>query len=368
MFCSHAKRLEIVWGCAFVLFLFISLVTYQKPKPHVVPQPKQQQSSLKFKVTKLREGKYWWEAGLKFNHTCRLGSLVHKKEFPCCLSERVKHFQQKHLVSELGDLSLTQVTNTFFQKISGKRVLFIGDSILRQFAASLWDILEPRLNRIPQLVMLSEDPTNPKSLKMTPTENTSVPKSLNISLFGLMEIHMPEKDFTFQFVTFCRIHNSGCNSPHPCLWSLNHLNSFVQKSDVVLFNMGLHFEKCTKESFAKTLTKVAELFQMEVSKHPDKQVILRSTLPQHFPTKNGYYDVMHRNRQPGCAQKSTVEEHWSNEFLKNTKQQFGFKYLDSFPIYKERWDLHWKPIDCSHSCHTAETTVPELALLNNLLN
>ena len=56
--------------------------------------------------------------------------------------------------------------------------------------------------------------------------------------------------------------------------------------------------------------------------------------------------------------------------MREVAKKYGFKYLDSVAIYADRWDLHYpnhKPAaDCTHSCYTPETIIPELALLNEL--
>ncbi len=350
--CCSSSRFEIICKSIIVLFVFTALLTHSKPKLS-------QDSFLNSgKVTKLKEGEYRWEPGLKFNHTCRLKFLKKRYDIPCCSSDLANNYQQKHFVSELGDLNLTEVVNTFFHKISHKSVLFLGDSLLRQFARSTWDVLDPGLRQQIQLVKLRKNP--------------SKPSSPIVSKFEKIKIHMPTQNVTFKFVMFCVFQDSTCKTIHPCVLASNHLKLFIEESDIVLFNMGLHFANCTTSSFKLTLEKLAELFKTAASKYPAKQVILRSTLPQHFPGGNGYFDVQKSIEEgffiEGCANKSTVEEHWSNKYLKNTAKQFGYKYLDSFPIYKDRWDLHWKQTDCTHMCYTAETTVPDIALLNILLH
>ncbi len=135
--------------------------------------------------------------------------------------------------------------------------------------------------------------------------------------------------------------------------------------------MGLDYSfQPIKGEFVKILKQVADILKAEVTRNPDKQVILRSTLPQHFPGNDGYYEKQKKENHmyEQCDHTSTLKEHFSNKHLKNTAEQFGFKYMDSFPIYMDRWDLHWKLGDCTHNCYTEETAVPELALLNRLLN
>ncbi len=74
-----------------------------------------------------------------------------------------------------------------------------------------------------------------------------------------------------------------------------------------------------------------------------------------------------------ACQQEARRDHFSNYHLKEIADKYGFKFLFSAPIYKERGDLHFpermeiKP-DCTHWCYTPELIVPELALLNKLLH
>ena len=57
-----------------------------------------------------------------------------------------------------------------------------------------------------------------------------------------------------------------------------------------------------------------------------------------------------------------------NYYLEELSQQYGFKILNSAALYADRWDLHFpKNKDWLHFCATPETAVPEMALLNQLL-
>ncbi len=155
------------------------------------------------------------------------------------------------------------------------------------------------------------------------------------------------------------------------------LQQYFDQSDIILFNMGLHnsFWRCPKQTTMNILNRVARILQSELTMNPQKQVIFRSTLPQHFPGNDGYYAAAQvpQYKQVGCQKLTTTtrREHETNDLLKFVAEKYKFKYLDSFPIYMDRWDLHWKPtssVDCTHSCITAEVTVPELALLNSILD
>ena len=113
------------------------------------------------------------------------------------------------------------------------------------------------------------------------------------------------------------------------------------------------------------MEEVVGLLKEELTRHPYKQLIFRNTLPQHFNSRqNGrsgeYYNIVNKDRK--CYGINNIP-HWTNKYLKEVAKKYGFKYLDSFPIYAARWDLHFPAkSDCSHNCYTPETVIPELTL------
>ncbi len=114
---------------------------------------------------------------------------------------------------------------------------------------------------------------------------------------------------------------------------------------------------------------MAEILKEELSRHPEKQVIFRSALPQHFYShdgKEGYYTTTATT----CGPTLTPKSHFANFYVEQITNFYGFKFLDSTGIYKDRWDMHFPhapELDCSHWCYSPEIYVPEIALLNQLL-
>ncbi len=131
---------------------------------------------------------------------------------------------------------------------------------------------------------------------------------------------------------------------------------------------GLHLQSCSNPVFKQIAFEMAEVIKDEVTRHPQKQVIVRSTLPTHAPY-NENDDVLLTTRN--CQQEAR-RDHFTNYYLKQIADTYGFKFLFSAPIYKERGDMHL-PLrkqnknDCTHWCYSPEVIVPELALLNKLL-
>ena len=148
---------------------------------------------------------------------------------------------------------------------------------------------------------------------------------------------------------------------------------------------GLHYRNCTVTSFLETLYKVADILEEETRKHSEKSVIFRSTLPQHFYAgpnfPPGYFIASRLFRENkdkykniGCWNHTFTKMHWTSFYLEKVSRLYGFGFLDSAPLYTDRWDLHIiktvndvKEVDCTHYCYTPEHFVPEVALLNELL-
>ncbi len=122
---------------------------------------------------------------------------------------------------------------------------------------------------------------------------------------------------------------------------------------------------------------MAHVLREETRKNSEKIVILRTTLPQYFYAGPeypiGYYTdlpgfVNYIKEHKSCLNQTFDKNHWTNFFLEKFSKEYGFKFLDSAPLYTDRWDLvHYGKIDCTHFCYTPEIAVPEIALLTQLL-
>lgn len=259
-------------------------------------------------------------------------------------------------MTKASNLSTEGVVTEFYRKAANKSVVFIGDSLMLHFFHSVADlihfepinVLHPILLKmgLGQLILIETFANNVWNFSLT-----------NVRHFVMEETGVCEK-----------------HKIHQLSWEM--LQHLVNKNDIILFNMGFHYSGCPQKIFIQTLNRAAKLLRKAMTKNLGKQVILRSTLPQHFPGNDGYflYSRIPQYKKLGCANSTAEREHESNDILKFVAEKYHFKYFDSFPIYMDRWDLHLAEkdcthtCDCTHSCITAETTVPELALLNSLLD
>ncbi len=290
-----------------------------------------------------------WEPGLKFHKPCR-----HDYSHACCdiFMSRHKmkliHIEYKNMI-----LSAHATVRDFLAKVNNKKVVFIGDSVMLNLFHSVVDLI------------LSE---------FAPNANQNL--TLKISK---QQVHIQRLVNSSWGLSLTNIYHFGMKGTEICVYrkemnlSWDMLQQFAHQSDIILFNMGLHYHLCPNQVFMTVMEKVTGILRAELQTNPQKQVVLRGNLPQHFPGNNGYFAFtkVQNYRKIGCTNKTTEREFFTNYALKSTAKENNFKYMDSFPFYMERWDLHDKKkkhFDCSHYCITAEITVPELALLNSLLD
>ena len=101
-------------------------------------------------------------------------------------------------------------------------------------------------------------------------------------------------------------------------------------------------------------------------------VIFRSTPPQHYDGSGVYTPGFFQEELPGqaCLTKPFTQDFYGNLCLREVAKKYGFLYLDSSAIFMDRYDMHFpdaRKLDCTHVCHSPELYIPEMILLNQLL-
>ena len=143
----------------------------------------------------------------------------------------------------------------------------------------------------------------------------------------------------------------------------------INRSDIMIANLGLHYYFQSVGMYGETLRVFSHILQNEMIKDKRKQVVFRATLPQHFLSKanTGLYEQYNPNAS--CAKSTSIIENHTNALLKAAAEKYGFKYLNNYYIYRDRFDLHsrTKKGDCTHYCYTPELIIPELILLEQLI-
>ncbi len=329
-------------GITYIIFAVVRSLSnslHSAQMHRVVPPFKQKWYSemLPSRMTNHSENKVAWESGLRYKHTCRVSN---RGKARCC--ENNPNYEQLHLTP--GGLSFNETVKTFMRKIHSKIVVFVGDSLLFQLFWGFLDALD-----------LQFVDTYPRRCR-----------TCGCALKHPCEGRKGDTALKFKIIVVWKIAHLSCVKvkPERCVY-FNEIGSILNTSDIVIFQIGIHYSFVPKVEYAMLLNELGKIAQAEMRNHPGKEVILRSTLPQHFLTHDGWF---HKNKEKSKkCNKISYKEHWTNSYLKSTVAQFGFKYMDSAPFYVDKWDLHANPRDCTHSCLTAEVTIPEMALLNSLL-
>ena len=255
-----------------------------------------------------------------------------------CCNRTVKqlHFQFKN-----DGLNREDILDLLRTKISGKNITIFGDSLQLQLTKFMAEVLN-----------MSERKQNLHYFHGT----RGLESSVNLRLVNF-----------YEYGTYlCK---EGIRTGKFVLKKYIFLKA-VSQSDIIILNLGLHYSRCNTSTYRAALEEVAGLLTKELRRHPHKQVIFRSTLPQHFSNgehNGGYFRGFNKDRT--CYGESKTQ-HWTNKYMKEVSKRYGFKYLDSFPIYAARWDLHFPNntvLDCTHFCFTPETIIPELTLLEQIL-
>ncbi len=156
-----------------------------------------------------------------------------------------------------------------------------------------------------------------------------------------------------------------------CFWDYvakanDHLSEIC---DFCVLFTGLQMTACSDKQFLETAFQMADILEESVYFHPQKQVIFRSTMPSHS-RYNVQEPILADTGSSGCWAQ-TKRNHFSNAYLEQVSNLYEFRYLNSAPIFMDRGDMHLPEhelTECSHWCYSPETVVPEIALLNDLLD
>lgn len=140
----------------------------------------------------------------------------------------------------------------------------------------------------------------------------------------------------------------------------NRLRNLTKEADVVVFNLGAHYEFQDKTFFEEELKRYEQVLVTFVEQ--GGLLIVRSPSPTHFETPDGLYTPVERNkvlRNAGNRTCSPIQsmppivEHQDRN-LKAFAERQNATYLDVYGISKERSFEHTEPnkkgIDCKHFC------------------
>ena len=284
-----------------------------------------------------------WVTGRIYKETCNLQHI-----HGCCGNNR----RGRHYVFKDNNLNNYDAIKSILNKIRGRNITILGDSLQPSFFEDISEVLH--LSNKTELIW---------NFKANDNNKTAFWKIMKHNTGGWLQY------LYFYYYTDKVL---GCKGTHGERFKIDEplMKTILSKSDIIIANLGLHYHFCSVIAYGESLRLLSEVLQEEILRNNHKQVVFRATLPQHFISKahTGFYEKYNPNVT--CATVESRVEHPTNSILKETAKKYGFKYLDNYHIYKGRFDLHSrvKKGDCTHFCHCAELTMPELVLLDQLLH
>ena len=237
---------------------------------------------------------------------------------------------------------------SFTRKLLNKNITILGDSIQQQLFEGLSEILDLSWKQ--------------KTVSSFRRNNRNA---------ELHTLHHKSNGW-LQYLKFFLFSNNtqGCNTISKTM-SINEsvIKAVLSISDIIIANLGIHYFSCSVKAYGESLRLFSDILKKEILKYNKKQVILRGTLPQHFPSKDntGFFEVF--NPEVPCSKVPSFIENYTNTLLKSASVSNGLKYLNNYFIYRERFDLHstTKKGDCTHYCYSPELILAEMFLLNEMI-
>ena len=284
-----------------------------------------------------------WVTGRIYKETCNLQHI-----HGCCGNNR----RGRHYIFNDNNLNNYDVIRSILTKIRGRNITILGDSLQHSFFEDISEVLN--LSNKTELIW---------NFKANDNNKTAFWKIMKHNTGGWLQY------LYFYYYTDKVL---GCKGTHGERFKIDEplMKTILSKSDIIIANLGLHYHFCSVIAYGESLRLLSEVLQEEILRNKHKQVVFRATLPQHFISKahTGFYEKYNPNVT--CATVESRVEHPTNSILKETAKKYGFEYLNNYHIYKGRFDLHSrvKKGDCTHFCHCAELTMPELVLLDQLLH
>ncbi len=263
----------------------------------------------------------------------------------CCSRDKIRHLQYRFHSQYLNQLNTLQELGS---KIQGKNITLLGDSLQLQFFQGLREFLN--ISKVVEEEIKDEHRNTQDKL---PLKLWKFPHNSGGWVHCL-------KFYQVQMDTNKRVKGK--------FWvSVETLRDTVKLSDVVIFNIGLHYDRTSIIDFHKTLMVVTRMLKKELTLKPSLTILFKATTPQHFQTSTGsglYRDLNSKPTEP-CAKSTANQRHPTSLLSEHCAQLHGFKFFEVHDILKNRWDLHSR--DCTHYCFAREVFEPQLKLLTLLL-
>ncbi len=244
-----------------------------------------------------------------------------------------------------GRLNNLDAVQNFKHKIRKKNLTIFGDSLQLQLFEGLREVL------------------NVSEVVQTQIRQTGDSGPANLWLF-----HHGNQGW-IHYLRFYRVELPGNKRLHAkYVVNVDTIKALVSLSDIVIFNIGYHYDQVSVMDFHNSLTAVTLVLNESLVNDPDKIIILKATTPPHFQTYTGsglYRDFNSRTNNSDCAQAPANQRHPTSLILQQFVALYKFKFYELFEFLKDRWDLHVK--ECAHFCFSFRAFHPQLVLLGELL-
>jgi len=251
----------------------------------------------------------------------------------------------------LGDTSLD--APRLMGALKGKKVLFVGDSIMRQIISSLVCALER------------------EGIRPSAVEKPAVQP------WGSAH-RLPEDDnmdFSAAYAGGTRLERVSMRK---------YLNAtftaVLGYADVLLVNLGAWYRRGQRLQFQDDVIAVVEALAAFAA-HPGKAAALLDTLPQHFITHRGSGDFYEKVNTSGCTSVDPERYFrsggdWHSRIARKAAKKAAVPFVEVVDLFLPRGDAHIelrpksnaqgkmvRKLDCSHWCQRDSLWAPLLARL-----
>eukprot|EP00667_Euglena_gracilis_P011994 EG_transcript_12283 len=245
----------------------------------------------------------------------------------------------------------------FLKAFKGKRVLFVGDSLMRQSITALICALE-RNGLAPKKV--------DKPAKQPWGEGVQLPEEDNM-------------DFSAEYDGATRLERVSMRK----FVNLT-FGAVLGYADVIIVNLGAWYRRGQRLKFQDDVTTLVQGLA-QFNSRPAKVALLVDTLPQHFITHRGSGDFYEKSNTSGCTAVSPERYlrsggDWHSKIARKVAKKHAVPFVEVVDIFLPRGDAHMelrlksnaqgkmmRKLDCSHWCQRNSLWAPLMARLQQAL-
>lgn len=227
-----------------------------------------------------------------------------------------------------------------WQRLRGRRVVLVGDSLMRQTLSALLCAL---------------------TAFQTPLMAGPPPRSAR----------GPQYDFEAAYGDGTLLRRLSMNR-----YTAKVLRSVLAKADVAVVNVGAWYNPPDRPQYERDARDMGRALAAH-HRRRDRAVVLLDTVPQHFPTASGSGAFSDRVDGAACVPVSprlfrTLGADWHTQALRSVASLHGLPFVEVLDVFLPRWDAHLERrpktptsgsgrLDCTHYCQQDSLWHPILA-------